>query len=265
MISAVVLTKNEAKDIEKCLKTLTWCNEIVVIDDYSTDNTVKIAQKYTQTIYKHNLNNNFSAQRNFGLQKAKGEWVLFIDADEEVTKNLKDEILKAVKTKKYNGFYLKRKDLNWGKWLNHGETACAKFLRLAKKGKGEWQNPIHEVLQVKPPTGELKNPILHYSHQTISETIERIDHYSSIRAKMLYNQGKKTNAFEILAYPLGKFFLNYFLRLGLLDGKAGYLMATFMSIHSFLVRAKLYLLWKNKGQEEFKIPSLDEIYSLESS
>ena len=263
MISAVVLTKNEEEQIEKCLKTLAFCGEIIVIDDFSTDKTAELAKKYTQKIYQRRLNDNFASQRNFGLDKAKGNWIFFVDADERVPKELQNEILKAAKTKKYNGFYLKRKDFNWGRWLKHGETATVKLLRLAKKGKGEWQNPIHEVWQIKPPIGELKNPLHHYSHTTVSETIKRIDRYSSIRAKMLYQEGKRTNAFEILAFPVGKFLLNYFLRLGFLDGKAGYLMATFMSIHSFLVKAKLYLLWKNKGQEEFKIPSLKEVYRLD--
>ena len=147
-----------------------------------------------------------------------------------------------------------------GKWLKHGETASVKFLRLAKKDAGKWERPIHEVWNVKGKVGELRNFIIHDREMTIGQFLERINSYSSLRARELYQKKVKTNALLIMVYPIGKFMQNYFLRLGFLDGKPGFVMAAMMSIHSFLVRAKLYLLWKNRGEEEFKIPPLKELY-----
>jgi glycosyltransferase involved in cell wall biosynthesis len=270
MISAIVLTKNEEKNIKKCLKSLhQLVDEIIVIDDFSHDKTVKIAQDLGAKVYQRKLNNDFSCQRNFGLQKAKGKWVFFLDADERVSSRLKAEILKNLDITLYDrgklyqgvvGFELKRKDKFLGKWLRFGETGGLKLVRLARKEAGKWQRPIHEVWQLKGQTAKLKNPLIHEKELTLDEFLKKIDRYSSLRAKELYKKRVRTNAFLIMAYPVGKFWQNYFFRLGFLDGQPGLVMAVMMSLHSFLVRAKLYLLWKNKGREEFKIPSLKEIH-----
>lgn len=268
MISAIVLTKNEEKNIKKCLKSLNWCDEIIVIDDFSNDKTVEITKKLGAKVFKRELKNDFSSQRNFGLKKTRGEWALFIDADEIVDDKLRKEISLKVhpptrriqQVQKVNGFYLKRKDKFLGKWLKYGETASVKLLRLAKKDSGAWEMSIHEVWQIKGRIGDLKNPIIHDRDMSISQFLEKINEYSSLRAKELYREKVKTNVFLIMAYPIGKFLQNYFLRLGFLDAKPGLIMAIMMSIHSFLVRSKLYLLWKNKGEEIFKIPALKELH-----
>ncbi len=261
MISAVVLTKNEEKNIGKCLKSLHWCDEIIVIDDYSRDKTVSLAKKLGARVYQHNLKADYSDQRNFGLKKTRGDWVLFVDADEFISSQLQDEIKeKILKSKEVAGFYLKRKDKFLGKWLQFGETSRIKLLRLARKGAGGWQRPVHDVWQIKGRIGELKNPLMHQRQLTISDFLKKINQYSSLRARQLYEQKVKTNAFFIMLYPMAKFGQNYILRLGFLDGKAGFVMAAMMSIHSFLVRAKLYLLWQNRGVEEPAIPPLGKLY-----
>lgn len=255
MISVVILTKNEEKNIEECLKTLKWCDEVVVVDDNSEDKTVEIARKMGATVFSRALEGDFSAQRNFTLRQAQGDWILFIDADEQVSAALRAEIKKQIVNKqslllrnsKYSGFYLRREDKIWGTTLKHGETAGVRLIRLGRKGAGKWARPIHETWDIKGEIGELKSPLLHLPHQTISEFLEEINFYSTIRARQLYNENKKTNLFEILAYPKGKFLKNYFLKLGFLDGMPGFIVALLMSFHSFLVRAKLYLLWKQEG------------------
>lgn len=260
MISAVVLTKNAEKTIKDCLTSLAWCNEIIVIDDYSEDKTVSLAKKQGAKVYQRRLNDNFSQQRNFALNKVTQPWIFFVDADEIVSPALKKEIRQLIKSdSEWQGFYFKRQDYFWGKPLRFGETAAVKLLRLARKNSGKWQRPVHEIWQVKGQTGQLKQPLLHQRDLTVAEFLTRINQYSSIRAKELYDQSVKTNWLLILAYPVGKFCQNYFLRLGLLDGQVGFVMALMMSIHSFLVRAKLYLLWQNNGEEEFKIPPMEEI------
>ena len=243
-LSAVVLTKNEEKNIDICLRSLTFCMEIIVVDDNSTDNTENSAKKYNVIFLKRPLNNNFAAQRNFGLEKATGDWVLFIDADEVITAELALEIQNTLNAPgKKNGFALKRRDFWWGKELKHGETLAARsqgFVRLVKKGCGIWSREVHEVMQVSGEVGHLKYFINHYPHPTIKCFLEKINTYTSMRAQELLKSGKTTNTFQIITYPLGKFILTYFIKLGFLDGPAGFTYAFFMSFHSFLVRAKLY-------------------------
>ena len=130
----------------------------------------------------------------------------------------------------------------FGKWLKHGETGSVKLLRLARKDEGRWVRPVHEVWQVKGQTLELKNPLLHYPHQTVKELLEEINFYTSLNAQVFYDQGVRARPWQIIVYPLGKFIKNYFWKWGFLDGMAGFLSAVFMSFHSFLTRSKLWVL-----------------------
>lgn len=248
MVSAVILTKNEENNIVDCLETLSWCGEILVIDDYSEDRTVEIAKKLGAKVYQHSLEENFSVQRNFGLEKAIGDWVFFVDADERVPSSLCSEILQITNKQinKYNGFYLKRRDILWGKVLQHGEVGDIKLLRLAKKGKGKWQGLVHEAWDIQKPLASLRNQLFHNPHPTIREFLKEINLYTDIRSKELYEQGIRANFLTIALYTKAKFIQNYFFKLGFLDGNAGLVHAMLMSFHSFLVRGKLWLLWHKK-------------------
>jgi glycosyltransferase involved in cell wall biosynthesis len=268
MLSAVVLTKNEEKNIERCLNSLDFVDEIVVVDDDSSDNTldkvksqkakgknlsqnqVRLSQKLK--IFQRNLNGDFAGQRNFGMEKARGEWVLFLDADEEVSDELKKEIKEIIRYASLErddlvGFYIKRRDFFWGREVKFGEVLKVRrqgILRLIKKGFGQWQGKVHEKLEIrnwKLEIDKLKNFINHYPHPTIKEFLHEINFYSSLRADELFQQGKKTNLLEIIFYPFLKFILNYFIYLGFLDGPTGFVYAFMMSFHSFLVRGKLFI------------------------
>jgi glycosyltransferase involved in cell wall biosynthesis len=246
MISAIVLTKNEEKNLERCLGSLRWCDELIVVDDYSSDKTIEIAKRYKTTVYSHKLNGSFSAQRNFGLSKAKNDWVLFIDADEIVSEALAFEISNAIQLKNqnlnnFNGFIMKRTDFMWGKQLKFGELKDIALLRLAKKDCGLWDGLTHEKWKIKGKSGYLINPLFHYPHQTLTEFLNEINFYTDIRAEELRKKGIKVSYLMILFFPLGKFLLNYFIKKGFMDGIQGLIFAITMSFHSFLVRGKLWL------------------------
>jgi glycosyltransferase involved in cell wall biosynthesis len=245
-ISAVVLARNEEKNIEDCLKSLNWCDEVLVIDDHSSDSTVSIAKQLKARVLKRPLNGDFATQHNFGLSKAKGEWVLFVDADERVTSVLKKEILQSIKVDEFKGFYLKRTDFFGGRQLKHGETAQVKLLRLGKRKAGRWHRKVHETWQIKGKIGVLDNPLLHYPHSTIADFLKGVNYYSTLHAQQFHSEKVKSGLFRIIFNPLGKFIHNYLLRLGFLDGTPGLIVAMMMSFHSFLARAKLYLLWKKR-------------------
>lgn len=247
MISAVVLTKNEENNIVDCLESLKWCEEIVVIDDNSEDRTVELAKTQGATVYTRALDGDFAKQRNFGLEKAKGEWVFFVDADEQVSKALSYEILSHLSTEKpFEGYFVRRIDHMWGKKLLHGETYGLKLIRLAKKKSGIWYGYVHEKWEVKGTTGYLENPLTHYPHPTVASFLKEINKYSDIRVKELEKEKKSVRWISIIMYPLGKFLVNYFLKRGFLDGIPGLLVSTMMSFHSFLVRAKLWLILQKK-------------------
>ena len=247
-ISAVILSKNEENNIRKCLETLNFCDEIIVIDDNSSDNTKEIVKTFKVKLFTRKLNNNFADQRNFGLDKAKNEWVIFLDADERISNSLSDEIKKVIKENGVDGYYIKRIDNIWGKEIKHGETGNIRLLRLARKNAGRWERKVHEEWKINGKTKLLVNPIIHYPHQTIGEFIKDINYFSDIHAKANLEEGKKSNIFKIIFYPKLKFIKNYFLYLGFLDSIQGLLIALIMSLHSFLSWSKLWTLQKKSSQ-----------------
>lgn len=251
MISAVVLSKNEEDNIVDCVKSLSFCNEIIIVDDYSSDRTIEVVKKLRNpktVIIQRSLDKDFSSQRNFGLSKTKGDWALFVDADERISDALAFEISNAVhqltdqELSKFSGFYIKRNDYMWGKQLKFGETGGIRLLRLAKKDAGEWEGKVHEKWKVKGNIGTLKNPLIHFPHKTLQDFLKEINFYTSIRANELSKKNRTSSFLSILVYPVGKFLINYIVRRGFLDGIDGLIIAIMMSFHSFLVRGKLWLL-----------------------
>jgi len=247
-LSVVILTKNEQENIEKALKSVLFADEIIIIDDNSIDETLDIAKKYTSNIIKKSVSGNFSNQRNYGIQKSKGEWILFLDADEEVTYELKNEIQLFLKSEmNYSCVYIKRRDYWWGKELKYGEVQKVYkngLIRLIKRNSGKWEGLVHEKYLFDGLSLKLNSFIKHYPHPTIRQFIEDINFYSNMRAIELKDNNKKTNVFDISFTPLFKFIDNYFFKLGFLDGVQGFVYSFLMSFHSFLVRAKLYRLNK---------------------
>lgn len=244
-ISAVVLTHNESDNIEKCLQSVNFADEIIFIDN-SIDNTIEKAKKIVSQkklrIYNNAERQDFAALRNFGLSKAKNDWVLFVDADEAVSQKLQNEITEKITNPSISGYYLIRRDLFLGRWLKYGETGNIRLLKLARKNGGIWQRKVHETWRISGLTATLDNELLHYPHPTIAEFLSRINRWTTLDAKVFYKERKQVSIFSIFLYPLGKFILNYLLRLGFLDGMQGLIFALMMGFHSFLTRAKLYLL-----------------------
>ena len=238
-ISAVVLTRNEESNIKDCLASLSFCEEIIVVDDNSQDKTRLLARQLGARVFKRLLNDEFSSQRNFGLKKVKNNWALFVDTDERISSSLRDEIINAhppAGGSMLNGFFLRRRDFFLGRWLKHGETSRIKLLRLARKDAGRWQGKVHETWQIKGRVCELQEPLLHYSHLTLTEFLEKINRYTDLRAREL----KRFSWQQLFFYPALKFIQNYFLFLGFLDGFPGLIIAWLMSFHSLIVRIKIW-------------------------
>jgi len=250
-ISLLLLTHNESKNLEKNFDWLDSCKkikEIIVIDDNSTDNTVEIAKKLASKtrlvkVFNRGLDGDFSAQRNFAVSKTKYNWIFWLDADERPSKKL-ILFLNHIDKRQYKNYSFKRHDTFLKHELKYGETAYLDFLRLFNKKYGHFEGKVHETWQTKKFIKETKLVIYHHSHSTLKSFIQKINFYTDIRAKELYDQKITTNLFEIIFFPIGKFLQDYFFRLGFLDGTLGIIMALSMSFHVFLNKAKLWHLYQ---------------------
>jgi glycosyltransferase involved in cell wall biosynthesis len=245
-LSAIVLTKNSEKTLLRCLKSIGFADEILIIDDNSTDSSVAIAKEQNAKVYKRELIENFAAQRNFGLEKAKGEWVLFVDSDEEVSVYLKNEIIQAINNplRNYQAYKISRRDIFWGKELRATEAGKIKLIRLAKKSSGKWIRAVHETWRTIGNKKELRGALYHFAHPNLSEFISSVNKYSSLHAETLQKEGKKSTFFKIIFFPVGKFFKNWLILGGAGEGSRGFIVSLVMSIHSFLAWSKLWIMQK---------------------
>ncbi len=242
-LSAVILAKNEAKNIEAAIKSVAFAKEILLIDDYSNDKTVELAKKAGAKVIKHHLNDDFAKQRNFALKQAKYAWILFIDADERISSELKETILALDENSHTAAYLFPRVDFFWGKRLRFGESGSCFVPRLVHKQRGRFIRRVHEQWQsTKGGIKKLTQPLYHYPHQSIKEFLQEINFYSSLNAKYCQQIGKKTNIADIVFTPFLKFIYTYFIKLGFLDGPSGFVYSFMMSFHSFLTRSKLYML-----------------------
>lgn len=244
-LSVVILSKNEEAHIKKALNSVSFADEIVLIDNYSSDSTTSIAEKIDAKVYKKKFDGDFSQLRNLGLEKSRGEWVFFVDADEIVTPALQNEIKMIVKGKnnKNSAYYIKRRDFWWGKELKYGEVGKIRkigLVRLVRKNSGKWEGLVHESFRTNGSIGKLYNFLDHYPHPTLSEFLASINFYSTLRAKELMKMQRRASISGILFMPLGKFITTYILKGGFMDGVQGFAYSFLMSFHSFLVRAKHY-------------------------
>lgn len=252
MITGIILTKNEEGNIVDCVESISFCSEIIIIDDYSTDKTPELIENLAEKnkkikTFSRKLENNFSEQRQFGIEKSSNDWIFFVDADERITPELATEIKENVtESTTYGGFLIPRRDFIWGKMLMHGETGNIKLLRLFNKHSGKLEGKVHETWVTKKDVGRLVNPILHFPHPTISEFLTEINFYTDLRAKELFDKKIKVGFFSIIIYPKAKFIKNFIFKRGFLDGTAGLVHAIHMSFHSFLVRGKLWYLWQEE-------------------
>lgn len=242
-ITGIIIAKNEENTIGKAVKSLSFCKHIIVADDGSTDKTVETARRNGADIFNLPSVGSFALKRTLAMKHAGTDWVLFLDADEEITPELGVEIKKVQSDSDTVAFYLRRRDFWWGKELKYGETGKARnkgICRLFKKGSGRFAGEVHEEWRSQGQVKALSGFINHYPHPTMREFIADVNDYSSRRAAELHSRGVRSSLFQLWAYPLFKFILTYFVYLGFMDGPAGFVYSFMMSFHSFLVRSKLY-------------------------
>ena len=244
-LSVFIITHNEEKNIKACLESIKWADEIVVVDNDSNDNTIKICKEYTDRIFQEEWKG-YAKQKQSALDKTTGEWVLNLDADERLTPELRLEIENtlAYKERLKDGYLIPFKSYFGGKWIKHGGWYPDYHLRLFRREKGRFGNEeVHEGVKIEGSIGYLKNPINHYTYNSISDFIKRMDLYTSLFAEDRYKKGKKAMWGQLVFRPPFTFFKMFFLQRGILDGYYGFLLAILYSYYTFLKYAKLREMW----------------------
>lgn len=219
---------------------LQWADEIIVVDSGSTDDTVKIARRFGAKVYKRKWDG-YAKQKNFAISKAKNEWVLSLDADEIVTHELADEI-KAVPDNGAgkNGFFVSRQNMYYGKWLRFGGIYPDRQLRLFRKKAGKYDDvEIHECVVISGDTGNFKNPLIHYTKDTIHEHIDFVNKYTELEAARLFKNGHVPTGYSALIKPKLYFLKHYIFKLGFLDGWQGFVYHMISSMYVFMTEVKV--------------------------
>jgi len=245
-ISAVIITYNEEKRLEAGLKSLTdVVEEIIVVDRYSDDDTIKLARKYTDRVFLRKWTN-FSDQKNYGNSKAKFPWILSLDADERLSPELREEILQLKEQEpEYSGFGIPRRIFYLGRWVRHTAWNPDLKIRLFRRDKARWEGEyVHEDLVIEGEVKKLKGSLYHFTYRNIADHLRRMNTFSDLGAQKLYAENKKCRWYHLAFLPFFRFVKSYFFMLGFLDGFAGFVISVLDGYTGFVTYAKLKEIWK---------------------
>ncbi|HXV28477.1 MAG TPA: glycosyltransferase family 2 protein [bacterium] len=237
-LSVFIITYNEEKNIERCLRSIAWADEIIVVDSFSEDQTVEISKKYSAKVFLRDFTD-YADQKNFALSQTTREWALSLDADEEVTEELKDEIMATIQSPAalagyripHHPFIFKRKFFFSG-------TQDAKPMRLFRKSAARYAQPIHEKVIIQGETGTLKRPFLHYTYETIGDYFQKFNRYTSMEAQLLKDKNHKLRLWDFSLKPFLLFLKLFLLKQGFRDGLEGFLFCAFSGGYVFVKYAK---------------------------
>lgn len=241
-LSVVLITKNEEANIRECLEGVKWADEIIIVDDISIDSTVSICREYTDKIYQKKMEG-FGAQKQYAIEQASCDWVLSLDADERLSDELKRDIRSILDAgSRYEGYKIWRKTFYLGVWIRH----CGWYspvVRLFKRGKGKTDMKyVHEEILVLGNVGEIRNPMLHYSYNSIEQHMKKINEYSDYDSRLLLERVSYPMGVNTIWYcaikPLLAFIRKYIIQFGILEGIRGFFISAFTAAIVFLNYAK---------------------------
>lgn len=248
-ISAVVLTRNEEDRIEDCLKTLAFTDEIIIIDNGSTDNTVQLAKKHAASVYT-DKSSDFSRLRNLGREKAKFSWILYLDADERITPKLQTEIMSTAKSfnpqSSPHAYFIRRKNYYLGSEWPYRDRMERFFW---KESLLKWRGKVHESPVVNGSVGMLNEPLLHYTHRSLDEMVKKTNEWSATEAKLRYASGHpKVVWWRFLRVMFTAFSDSYFIQGGWKAGVTGLIESVYQSFSMFITYAKLWEIQESKNK-----------------
>lgn len=251
-ISVVMTVLNEEKRIQDCLESVTWADEIIVVDDGSTDKTIEIAKKFTDNIIPHKSEGFVEPSRNFAISKASGDWILVLDADEVVPISLAlklQEIANGPTKAEY--VRVPRKNIIFNKWMQHTGWWPDYNIRFFKKGSVTWPNKIHAQAQLNGLAIDLgpqeENALKHYNYDSISQFLKKLDSYTTVTARERVEEKKEFHWRDILILPVHEFLSRYFARKGYKDGLHGLVLSLLEAFYEFITCLKV---WEHQGFTE---------------
>lgn len=243
-LSAVILAKNEEKFIGACIESVkNFSDEIIVVDDFSTDDTAKICERLGAKVFRRALNGNWGEQKNFAIEQAKFDWIFLIDADERVTPALAEEIKKILAADDKNfAWRCARLSYFWGKPLKHGGWFPDYVTRLLPKAGTYVEGVVHEKIchQCTEKNFDEKKYLVHYPYRDWEHYFNKFNVYTTLAAKKMHEAGKSANFFDIIFHPIWAAGRMYFLRGGFLDGAIGFILAGFHYFYTMAKYVKLY-------------------------
>ncbi len=249
-LSAVVITLNEEENLPRCLKSLDWVAELLVVDAGSTDRTREVAVQGGARVLEHPWEG-YGQQKNWALTQTTQPWVLFLDADEAVSPALKNELLEFVtgdgkwQGRSYGGADMPRKTWFLGRWILHGGWYPNRLVRLVHREKGRWTEPaVHEQLQVQGETHHFSADLLHYTFKTVGDQVLTNVRFARLGARAAKTQGKASSLLHIIFKPIGKFLETYLWKRGFLDGFPGFVISV-NAAHSIFMKYVEIQLEKN--------------------
>ena len=246
MISATVISLNEENKIGDAIKSLRGlADEIIMVDSGSSDKTVEVAEKLGARVYFRKFDN-FANQKNWAVSQANNDWILSLDADEQIPEELAKEIKEAVENNRYAGYLIPRKNFILGKEIKYSRWSPDTHIWLWKKGFGKWVGDVHEEVVVSGKIGLLKNSKIHNSHKTISSFMKANNLYSDLEAKSLFKDHVKFSFWRMLLESFFEFFIRFFYKKGFLDGREGFVLAYAMGFYKLTVWIKLWELEKSR-------------------
>ncbi len=261
-LSVVLTTLNEERNIDRCLGSVQWADEIVVVDSFSWDKTVEHARRFTQKVYQHEYPGS-SRQVERAIQYATGEWVFIIDADEEMTRELGDEIRATLQAgTDLAGFEILRKPYAFGKWIEHGGWYPDYQFRLFRKGayRAEHQE-VHGGFRTEGRRGRLKGLLLHHTYPTIYSYVEKMNDYTSLQVsnKLNANPDLSVRWHKILLSPLSHFLRMFLSNKGYKDGMHGFILALLDATYSMLLYAKIWEYRERSKEGKAGIPPITNV------
>jgi glycosyltransferase involved in cell wall biosynthesis len=265
-LSVVISTRNRSQRLERCLKSIKkLAGEIIVIDNESRDDTASIAKKYGAIVFERPNNLMLNVNKNYGFNKATGEWILCLDDDEEITGELVEEIEKVTNANETTvGYWIPRKNIIFGKWIRHGIWWPDPQLRLFKRGMGKFpQKHVHEYISVDGPTTQLTNAFTHYNYDSLDQYLDKMLRiYIPSEVEKFISSGYVISWQDAIRFPASDFVKLYFAQAGFKDGLHGLVLATLQAFYSFLIFVRL---WERSKFLELDIPLDGAIAQLKSS
>ncbi len=243
-ISAAIITLNEEKNIEACLQSLNWVDEIIVVDSLSGDATKQLAVASGATVIDQAFLGHVK-QKQLAVDNCKHDWIICLDADERVTPELRDEILMLFSKKQHetlaNGYSVPRKSFHLGRWIMHGGWYPDRNIRVFNKQHGFWGGvDPHDRIQVSGEVKKLSGALEHYVFKDLKHNIDTNNFYSGISADIFFEEGNKPSVLKLIFKPFGKFIETYIVKRGFLDGLPGFIISVGAAYSMFLKFAKLW-------------------------